>query len=65
VVFQEEENAYTEEQTQAIEFPDNAYEPYDEIQETITINEIQDSLSRVNSKSRNPFTPSYSELALE
>jgi hypothetical protein len=65
VVFQEEENAHTEEQMEAIEFPDNANELHDEIQETIAINDIQDSLSRVNSKSRNPFTLSYSELALE
>jgi hypothetical protein len=65
VVFQEEENAHAEEQTEVIEFPHNANELHDEIQETIGINEIQDSLSQVNSKSRNPFTPSYSELALE
>jgi transposase InsO family protein len=65
VVFQEEENAHTEEQMEAIEFPDNANELHDEIQETSAINDIQDSLSRVNSKSRNPFTLSYSELALE
>jgi len=52
VVFDEEENAHTEEQTEAIEFRENADELQDEIQEA-NMNEISDPTSQENSKSRN------------
>jgi len=58
VVFDEEENAHTEEQTEAIEFPENADESQDEIQEA-NMNEISDGpTSQENSKSRNLVSPS-------
>jgi len=56
VVFQEEENAHTEEQTEAIEFPDNADGLHDEIQEVDDMNEVNDSLGQDNSKSRYPIS---------
>jgi len=58
VVFDEEENAHTEEQTEAIEFPENADESQDEIQEA-NMNEIGDGpTNQENSKSRNLVSPS-------
>ena len=52
VLFDEEENAHTEEQMEAIEFRENADELQDEIQEA-NMNEISDLTSQENSKSRN------------
>ena len=53
VVFDEEENAHTEEQTETIEFPGNANESQDEIQEA-NMNEISDGpIICQESKSRN------------
>jgi len=68
VVFQEEENAHTEERTEVIEFPDNADELHDEIYELNEKTEnrgINDSKSQENSKSKDSISLSVvtSELA--
>ena len=59
VVFDEEENAHTEEQTETIEFPDNADESQDEIKEA-NVNEISEPgpTTCQESKSRNLVSPS-------
>ena len=57
VLFDEEENAHTEEQMEAIEFRENADELQDEIQEA-NMNEISDLMSQESSKSRNLISPS-------
>jgi len=68
VVFQEEENAHTEERTEFIEFPDNADELQDKIYELDEKTEnrgINDSPSQENSKSNDSISLSVvtSELA--
>jgi hypothetical protein len=59
VVFDEEENAHTEEQTETIEFPDNADESQDEIKEA-NVNETSEPgpTTCQESKSRNLVSPS-------
>jgi len=59
VVFQEGANAHTEEQTEVIEFPDNADELHDEIYEMDEKTEsrgINDSPSQQNSKSKDSLS---------
>jgi len=68
LVFQEEENAHTEERTEVIEFPENADELHDEIYELDEKTEnrgINDSKSQENSKSKDSISLSVvtSELA--
>jgi hypothetical protein len=65
VVFQEEENAYTVEQKmEAIEFPDDADELCDEIQEMDETEETRDP-SRQDSKSESPPYPAEETHRLE
>jgi len=62
VVFDVQENAHTEEQTEAIEFPENADESQDEIKEA-NMNEISDGPTTCQeSKSRNLVSPSVNFL---
>jgi len=68
VVFQEEENAHTEERTKVVEFPDYADELHDEIYELDEKTEnrgINNSPSHENSKSKDSISLSVvtSELA--
>jgi len=63
VVFQEEENAHTEEQKmEAIEFPDNADELHEEICEMDAVDPTSDLLRQENSKS-NPSSVNWLEWA--
>jgi len=68
MVFQEEANTHTEEQTKVIEFPDNTDKLHDEIYEMDEKTEsrgINDSPSQQNSKSKDSLSLSVvtSELA--